>query len=401
MGAPLAEGRYRPVWAEVDVAAVRHNVAVLRRLVAPSALCAVVKADAYGHGAVDVSKAAIEAGAAGLSVAMVEEGVELRDARITAPILLLSEAPAEAAEAAVAAGLTPTLYTEEGVEAMAEATKRLGTRLSVHLKVDTGMHRVGADPESAPALVERIARHPALRLEGIWTHLAVADGVSTEEREFTSLQLRRFGAVLDLARSAGARPVVVHAANSAGAMAWPESRYDLVRCGIALYGELPSPALAPAFADAAGGQRLQPVLSLRARVSAVRELDAGERPSYGRHRPLPERSVVATVPVGYADGVPRALFSAGGEVLVGGRRCALAGMVTMDQLLVDCGPDAGVEIGDEVTLIGTQGGEGVTAGEWARLLGTLSYEVLTGIGPRVPRTVRGASKAGWKGWLTA
>ena len=188
----------------------------------------------------------------------------------------------------------------------------------------------------------------------------------------------------------GARPAVLHAANSAGAIAWPAARYDLVRCGIALYGELPSPAIAEVFAEAAPGESLRPVLSLKAHVAAVRELDAGERPSYGRLRPLPGRSVVATVPLGYADGVPRALFDGGFEVLIGGRRCPLAGMVTMDQIVVDCGPGAPVAPGDEVVLLGRQGDDEITAAEWAGRLGTISYEVLTGIGPRVPRVVSGA-----------
>jgi alanine racemase len=164
----------------------------------------------------------------------------------------------------------------------------------------------------------------------------------------------------------------------------------MVRCGIAVYGELPGPMVAEAFAAAAPGERLRPVLSLKARVSAVRTVDAGERPSYGRFRPLPERAVVATVPLGYADGVPRALFGAGYGVLVGGRRRPLAGMVTMDQIVVDCGPEGAgprVAVGDEVVLLGRQGEEEITTDEWAAMLGTIGYEVLCGIGPRVPRLV--------------
>ena len=193
---------------------------------------------------------------------------------------------------------------------------------------------------------------------GLWTHLAVADGGSAEDRAFTAAQLDRFDAVAaDLAAS-GRRPGLLHAANSAAAIAWPRARYDLVRCGIALYGYLPSPSVAEAFSAAVGGEALRPAMALRARVSAVRRLAAGERPSYGRLRPLPARSVVATVPIGYADGVPRALFGAGFSVLIGGRRCPLAGMVTMDQIMVDCGPDAVVAPGDEVTLLGRQGDRG-------------------------------------------
>jgi alanine racemase len=395
----MVEGRSRPAWAEVDLAAIRHNAALLRQISAPAALCAVVKADAYGHGAPAVAKAAIEGGAAGLAVALVEEGIELREAGITQPILLLSASPADAAEAVVAAGLTPTLAGWESVGRLSSAARSLGVRLSVHVKVDTGMHRVGVSMAEAPDLLATVLEDPVLRLEGLWTHLAVADGASGEDREFTALQLRRFDEVVTGLGASRTRPHVVHAANSAAAIAWPEARYDMVRCGIALYGELPSAAVSGAFAEAAGGEPLRPALSLRARVSAVRELEAGERPSYGRLRPLPERSVVATVPLGYADGVPRALFGAGSSVLVGGRRRPLAGMVTMDQIVVDCGPGATVAPGDEVTLLGRQGDEEITASEWAGLLGTISYEVLCGIGPRVPRVTEGDRKAGWASWL--
>jgi alanine racemase len=396
----MAEGHSRPAWAEVDLSAIRHNASVLRRIAAPAALCAVVKADAYGHGAPSVGRAAIEGGAAGLAVALVEEGLELREAGITEPVLLLSEPPADAADAVVAGGLTPTLTSAEGVTRMVTAARRFGTRLSVHVKVDTGMHRIGAHPSVVPSLVTSIAEAPELVLEGLWTHLAVADGQSEEDRAFTASQLDRFDELVRALAGPRARPAVLHAANSAGTMAWPRARYDMVRCGIALYGQLPSPAMAPVLLDSSGGEALRPAMSLRARVSAVRWLESGERPSYGRLRPLPGPALVATVPIGYADGVPRALFESGYHVLIGGRRRPLAGMVTMDQILVDCGDDTSVAPGDPVTLLGRQGDEEITADEWAELLGTISYEVLCGIGPRVPRVVDGATKAGWGSWVS-
>jgi alanine racemase len=221
--------------------------------------------------------------------------------------------------------------------------------------------------------------------EGLWTHLSVADGESTDDRDFTLGQLASFDAVLRNLDGAHALPDLVHAANTAGAIAYPTARYNMVRCGIGLYGCLPGPAVTAALA--ATGATLRPALSLRARVVSVRMLEEGARPSYGRLRPLPRRSVVATVPLGYADGVPRALFTRGYSVLIGGRRRPLAGMVTMDQIVVDCGDDISVRPGDEVVLLGRQGDEEITADEWADLLGTISYEVLCGIGPRVPRTV--------------
>jgi alanine racemase len=384
--------RLRPAWAEIDVGAAQRNASLLGRLVGPSELCAVVKADGYGNGAVALAQAALAGGAGWLAVALVEEGVALREAGIEVPILLLSEPPVAAMEEALACRLVPTVYSSEGVRALGQAAAN-GTHglVDVHLKVNTGMHRVGADPERTVALATAIAADPQLRLAALWTHLAVADGVTKADLEFTRDQLARFRAAHDELLAAGLRPPLSHVANSAGAIAFPEARLDMVRCGIALYGLSPTPELAAQLSDATGGGRLEPVLSLRAQVSMCRWLDKGERPSYGRRRPLDDRSMVATVPLGYADGVPRRLFDTGGEVLIGGVRRPLAGVVTMDQIVVDCGAgDPEVHPGDEVVMIGRQGGEEITATEWADRLGTINYEVVCGIGPRVPRLAVGA-----------
>jgi alanine racemase len=380
--AALSAGEHlRPAWAEVDLDAIGHNAALLAEMVSPAQLCAVVKADAYGHGAVEVARAAQANGARWLAVALVEEGVALRQAGVEGPVLVLCE-PAERAMGPCAAfGLTPTVYSSAGIARADAEAARVRTTLPVHLKVDTGMHRLGADPEDALGLARAVAAAPHLRLQGLWTHLAVAERPSDP---FTSEQLSTFEAVREELRAAGLVPEVVHAANSAAAIAHPASRYDLVRCGIALYGYPPGPAVAELL-----GRELRPALCLKAKVSWRRRLPAGARVSYGRVRPLPEASVVATVPLGYADGVPRRL-SGPGEVLVRGARRPLAGTITMDQLIVDCGPDSGVEVGDEVVLIGSQGDERIGADEWAALLGTITYEVLCGIGPRVPRVPGGA-----------
>jgi alanine racemase len=399
----VAESYVRPTRAEIDVEAFAANVSLLRRISHPAAVCAVVKADAYGHRARLLAGAALEAGAAGLAVALVEEGVELREAGIAGPILLLAEPLPDAAEAVFEHRLTPTLYSRSGLVALERAAARVGHKGSVHVKVDTGMHRVGLEPAEVIDFVLALET-AGLDLEGFWTHLAVADSAKAEDHSFTDLQLERFAGHLRELEAAGVRPSVRHAANSGGAIAHPRARLDMVRPGIALYGELPSPALAPALEAAAPGAALAPVLSFVSRVVAVRRLDAGERPSYGRLRPLPVSSEVATVPVGYADGVPRRLFEAGADVLIGGRRRPIAGAVTMDQLMVDCGPAGDVSVGDEVVLIGGQGDERIGASEWARLLGTISYEVLTGIGARVPRVARGGAVAqatGWRRWLGA
>ncbi|MGO8873652.1 MAG: alanine racemase [Acidimicrobiales bacterium] len=384
--------RWRPAWADIDLDAVRHNAGLLCRLASPAALCAVVKADGYGHGSVPMARATLEGGATWLAVALVEEGVTLREAGIGAPILLLSEPPLEAAAEAVARGLVPTVYTRAGLGALSRVVGEWGfAPLDVHLKVDTGMHRVGADAADAARLAAAIDADPNLRLGAVWTHLAVADGSAAEDHAFTALQVERFDAVLATLAAAGHRPPMVHVANTAGTITVPAARRDLVRCGISLYGVAPTRALDEQL-TAAAGQRLRPVLSFKTRVTYVRDLNAGERPSYGRLRPLAHRSTVATAPVGYADGVPRRLFLEGGEVLIRGIRRPLAGMVTMDQIVVDCGPvgTSPVEVGDEVVLLGRQGDDEITVAEWADLFGTIGYEVLCDIGPRVPRLPTGA-----------
>jgi len=384
----MAQGRSRPAWAEIDLAAITHNASVLGRLAAPAELCAVVKAHGYGHGGPAVARAARAGGATRLAVALVDEGVELREHGVDGPVLLLSECGAEAVDTALAYGLTPTLYTSEGIAHFAAAARAAGRRLTVHVKVDTGMHRVGAAPDELASIVAAVAAEPSLHLEGVWTHLPVADGDTDEDRAFTEAQLHLFDRLVGALGVDGAlAPPLLHAANTAGTIAFPRSRYGMVRCGLGLYGYLPAAALRDAFAVQAGGDDLQPAMSLKARVVAVRTLNAGERPSYGRLRPLPAPSRVATVPIGYADGVPRALFTNGYTVLIGGRRRPLAGMVTMDQIVVDCGDDQSVQPGDEVVLLGRQGDETVTADDWAALLGTISWEVLCGVGPRMPRVL--------------
>lgn len=370
----------RPAWAEVDLDAVAHNVALLVGLVAPARLCAVVKAGGYGHGAVPVARAALGAGAEWLAVALVDEGVELRAAGIDAPVLVLSEPRPEEMGTVVAQGLTTAVYTMPGITALAEAARAAGATAGVHLKVNTGMNRVGAQPGEVPALAGAIDADPVLRLDALWTHCAVAD---EPDHPFTTEQLARFRAAVDELAGTGLRPPMLHAANSAAALVVPEARFDLVRAGIAVYGIDPSPALA-------GVADLRPVLSLHARVTHVKRVSAGERVSYGLRHAFGHDATVATVPLGYADGVPRRLSAVGGEVLVGGRRRPIVGVVTMDQFMVDCGDDS-VAVDDDVVLIGTQGSETITANDWGDRLDTIGYEVVCGIGPRVPRVYRGAS----------
>jgi alanine racemase len=369
----------RWAWAEVDLDALARNVSHLRQLSQPAAVWAVVKANAYGHGAVEVARAAVAAGAQGLCVALVTEAVQLRKAGLEVPILLLSEQPVEAIPLIVEHDLSPTVYNERWIRALVAAG---ANQIGVHLKVDTGMQRVGAAPHAVPGLVELIlGSSPAIHLAGVCTHLATADDPQDPAAQW---QLDQFDAVLvelaqipDLEMSC----VQIHAANSAGALAHPRARGDLVRPGIALYG------ISPGQGVDALCSVLEPVMRLCARVSHVKRVERGSRISYGLRHQFDRDTTVATVPLGYADGVPRRLASVGGQVLVGGRRRAIVGMITMDQLMVDMGDDP-VAIGDAVVLLGTQGGEQIRAEEWALALDTIGYEIVCGISSRVERVIR-------------
>jgi alanine racemase len=375
------EGRRRPAWAEVDLAALADNAAALAALVAPARLCAVVKADGYGHGARTVAGALLRGGADTLGVALVDEGIELRQDGVVAPILLLAEAPSTAVRDALDARLTLTVGSRRAARDVAAAAAVGRDAVAVHVKVDTGMHRQGLAPTELPAVLAELAE-ARVTVGGLWTHFPVADGDTEEDRAFTRGQLATFLAAVDAVAGRLDDGVVRHAANTAGALWYPEARLDLVRCGLGVYGCVPHPAMVDALA-AAGVGPLRPALSVKARVVAVRDLPAGARPSYGRRRALPRAARVATVPIGYADGYPRAMLDGGAEVLVRGRRRPLAGVVTMDQLLVECDDD--VEVGDEVVLLGRQGGEEVSADEWAHALGTISWEVLCGFKARLPK----------------
>jgi alanine racemase len=368
--------RYRPTAVEVDLDAVRHNVRALKP--AGAELMAVVKGSGYGHGDIAVARAAIEAGATWLGVALVEEGIGLRDAGIAAPVLVLSELPPGSEVDALAAGLIPTVYSDEGIDAVAGAARRLDPPVAVHIKVDTGMHRVGAyPPSSVVGLVGRAAR-AGLVVEGLWTHFARAEDDATTTRE----QLERFA---DAVGRLPARPRYLHAANSAATILYQDSHLDLVRPGIACYGLEPAPGVGSSLG-------LRPALAWRSRVAMVRRLPAGEALSYGHRYRLQREATIATVPVGYEDGFARSLSSRA-DVLIAGRRHRVAGNVTMDQILVDCGDDP-VFRGDEVVLIGQSGEDEISADELATLMGTNSYEVVTSIGERVPRVYVNERPAG-------
>ncbi|MEX2294440.1 MAG: alanine racemase [Acidimicrobiales bacterium] len=363
-------------WAEVSLDAIRANVGALRELVAPAEVCAVVKADGYGHGAVPVAQAALEGGATWLAVAQVAEAGSLRQFGIEAPILLLSEPQPSQIDEALDADVAITVCSAGLLALLSKAViERGASDWPVHLKVDTGMRRIGVAPQDAVALAKTIDADPAVGLAAVWTHCAVAD---EPDNPFTALQLERYEAVLADLAAAGIDVPIRHVANSAAAILQPTSRYDLVRCGIAIYGIPPAPALQHAVA-------LQPAVNLATEVSFLKSVPAGEGISYGLRHHVERDTTIATLPIGYADGVPRRLGLQKQEVLIGGRRYPMVGAVTMDQLMVDVGPDADVSVGDEAVLLGDQGNERITPDEWATQLDTIAYEVVCAIGARVER----------------
>lgn len=372
----------RPSWIEIDLDAVEHNVRQIRAAIGESILCAVVKADAYGHGDIPVAEAAIRGGAGWLAVALVEEGVRLREADVDVPILILSEPDRADVGAIVAHGLTPTVYRIEFADQLAQVAQDASTLpYPVHLKLDTGMHRVGAPPVEAFRIARMIDSDDRLVLQGVFTHFSVAD----EDLEYTDRQnkaLTNFAAALE---AEGIKAKILHAANTAAAFDLAESRHDLCRVGLGIYGIRPHPGSGTSV-------DLRPAMRVVSRVAYVQDLSVGARPSYGRRRPLAAAGRVATIPIGYADGVPRSL-STTGSVLINGKRYPYAGTVTMDMVIVDAGQDE-VAVGDEVVLLGDQGDEEITPQEWAELLDTITYEVVCHFGPRLPRRYSGGQTDG-------
>lgn len=370
--------------ATVDLGAVRHNAGVLSALAARDGaqLCAVVKADGYGLGAVPCARAALAGGATRLAVATVAEAVALRDAGIGVPLLVLGPLARDELDAVVAFALEVQVWSAELLAALARAGEGAAAPVSVHLKLDSGMGRLGVrDAAGAAALAAAVAATPGVRLAGISSHFATADddlGTARVQLARQQQLMRAVAAALPL----GARPLR-HVANSAAAFALPQARLDLVRAGIALYGADP-------FHRDARERGLRPVLRLCSAVAALRELRAGDGVGYGHGWRAIAPARVATVALGYADGLPRAAGAAA-RVLVGGVPCPLAGRVSMDAMAVDVTGVPGVEVGDEVVLIGAQGGAEVTVEQLAAASGTISYELLVRLGRRVERRYRGSA----------
>jgi alanine racemase len=364
----------RPTWLRIDLDAIAQNVRTLRAITS-TPIMAVLKADAYGHGAVRVARAAYAAGAQMLAVATLGEARLLRNAEIRAPILVLGYTAPWQARDAVQLGVTCTVFDDEAAQELSAAALEREQVVPVHVKVDTGMGRLGLPPADVGPFLARLNDLPGITVAGLYTHFANADLPASD---FTAVQLDRFTSVLDALRAAGLRPPLIHAANSAAALHMPATRFDMIRPGIALYGIQPSAAcpLPPG---------ITPALSFHSEIAQVRTHPAGVPLSYGGTFITPQPMRIATIPVGYADGVRRS--PAWREVLIRGQRAPIVGRICMDYALVDVTAISGVKRGDGVVLIGSQGDQTISADEVATWLDTISYEVLTSILPRVPREV--------------
>jgi alanine racemase len=377
-------------WAEVDLNAYAHNIRELRRITNPGArLMAVVKANGYGHGAVETARTALQNGAAALGVARIQEAVQLREAGLEAPILIFGYSPLNSAETLIDYELTQTVYSSRTAEALSEQANRRGKKIKVHIKVDSGMGRLGllllgdaagsvTDKGSAAIClheVEAIDRLAGLEVEGIFTHFATADSA---DKSYANRQLERFIHFLEALRREGLNPPTAHAANSGALIDMPGSHLDMVRPGIATYGLYPSDEVNKGRMD------LIPVMTLKSRIIHLKKVPAGFAVSYGCTYKTKKNTTIATVPVGYADGLNR-LLSSSGHMLVHGQKMPIVGRVCMDLTMLDVGTLAGVEMEDEVVVFGQQGNEAITADEIAAELNTINYEVVTSITSRVPR----------------
>ncbi|WP_336250283.1 alanine racemase [Stomatohabitans albus] len=373
--APVTPPNLRGAWAAVNLEQIRENIRILDAHSKAKRLCAIVKADAYGHGAPAVGKAALEAGADRLGVATILEGVELRKSGITAPILVLSEVPVSSAPVLVEYDLTPALFTQGLADAIANVVRAtMQDPHPVHLKLETGMGRVGLVPEEVADAAEYLSHLPELRFEGVFSHFACAD-----EADLTSTHRQHeiFMSSLSALRKAGIDPEIVHIANSAATLALPEYHHDMVRPGLSIYGYSPAPHI--------DGLGIKPCMAITGLVNLVKAVPKGTSVSYGHTWTAKNDTVIASLPIGYADGVRRALSSTG-EVWLNGRRVPIVGRVCMDQLLLDLGPNAEDAVGDQVWLLGGTDGA-PDADDWAQWADTISWEILAGLGNRLERVL--------------
>ena len=367
--------RGRPTVCFVDLNALGWNFRQIRSKVGSQVkVLSMVKANGYGHGATAISKALAAEGSDAFGVATLEEGVELRQAGIQTPILVLAGAYAEQVDQFFDNSLTPVIHALESLAELDLAVHRRKKALNVHLKVDTGMGRIGLPAAESDSWLPKIKKLKALKIEGVFSHFSHAESV---EGSYTRQQLQVFQSIVERVRAEGIRPPLVHLANSAATITLPSAYFDMVRPGLMLYGIYPSPAMASQIC-------LKPVLSWKTRILQLKKVPSGSSISYGQTFVTKRESLIATLPLGYADGYPR-LLSNRGEVLVGGKRAPVAGRVCMDLTMVDVTDIEKIQPGDEVVLLGRQGDAEISADEMAAWANTISYEILTSISNRVPR----------------
>ncbi len=368
-------GVIRPVWAEIDLEAIRYNLAGIRRLVGPAVeIMAVVKAEAYGHGAVKIARTAIGNGANWLGVSLPEEGIALRKAGIKTPILVFEPLQTSQAGIFLEHDLTATVCVQEIVAFLAQEASNAGKTAQVHVKVDTGMGRVGVKVNEAAAFIGKISQLSGIKVNGLYSHLATAD---ERDKSYARQQIKAFSDLVSALKTTGLLPEKVHLANSAAIIDLPEAYFNMVRPGIMLYGLYPSTQVNRA------NVHLKPVFSLKAKSVFVKRVLEHTGISYGLKYHTTKETTIVTIPIGYADGWSR-LLTHKAEALISGKRFPIVGTICMDQCMIDVG-DEPVELGQEIVLIGEQGQENITADMVANHLGTINYEVTCMISNRVPR----------------
>jgi len=364
----------RPTRVEIDLDSIAYNIHQIRKKVGnKTKTMAVMKANAYGHGAVEVAKVAIDAGAQWLAVALVEEGIQLREAGIQSPILILGSTPPDQVHEVIKYNLSQTVCSRELIETLSNEAQSWNQTAKVHIKVDTGLGRLGIFPEEVAAFVKESSCLEGIEIEGIFTHFSVAD----EDKAFTELQIKKFKEVISNLEREKIHIPLKHAANSAAVVGFASSYFNLVRPGIILYGLYPSPEMNRTIP-------LKPAMSFKTKITYLKRVPAGYSLSYDRTFTTKRKSLIAILPVGYADGYPRALSNKG-EVLIKGKRAPVVGMICMDMTLVDVTHIPDVKVGDEVVLFGKQNGAQISADEIASKSGLINYEILCGISKRVPR----------------
>lgn len=368
----------RPVWAEIDLGAIGHNLAEIRRSLEPKTkIMAIVKANGYGHGSIQVARAVLAKGAERLGIAILQEGIELRKAGFGVPILILGHTPVEMAKEIVRYNLIQTVFDFDTAEAISWAAVQARKSAKIHLKVDTGMGRLGFPLHDKKNLdtILKIAQLPNLEIEGIYSHFAVSDIV---DKEFSFLQLEKFLDSVEKLKKKGLEIPIKHISNSGGILDLPQAHLNMVRAGISIYGLYPSEEVNKAKV------KLKPAMSLKARIAQIKKVPKGVSISYGRTYETSTEETIATLPIGYADGYTR-LLSNKAQVLVRGKKAPIVGRICMDQCMINISGIPNVEVGEEVVLFGSQGQEHISVEDLANLIGTINYEVVCMISARVPR----------------